>query len=81
MATLALATEDDSRDWLFPLGSVQDSSYPDFIGQVGALAMGSATLGRGIPLLPRRILGPVLRLVSTRQMGPGMVELRYEVGQ
>ena len=169
-----IATEDDSLGWLFPLGSVQDSSYPGFIGQVGALAMGSATydwirthsdevaaetgaawpytqltwvfthrdlpvaaganvrwargnvadvvedmraaangkniwvvgggdlagqfhdaglldelivqvgsatLGRGKPLLPRQILGPVLRLVSTRQMGPGMVELRYEVGK
>ena len=43
--------------------------------------VGSATLGRGKPLLPRQILGPVLRLVSTRQMGTGMVELRYEVGQ
>lgn len=38
-----LATEDDSLDWLFPLGDLNDSSYPDFISQVGALAMGSAT--------------------------------------
>ena len=34
-----LATEDDSLDWLFPLGSLTQSSYPDFIAQVGALAM------------------------------------------
>ena len=38
-----LATEDDSLDWLFPLGSLTESSYPGFIAQVGALAMGSAT--------------------------------------
>lgn len=38
-----LATEDDSIDWLFPLGSLTESSYPDFIAQVGALAMGSST--------------------------------------
>jgi len=38
-----LATEDDSLDWLFPLGDVNNSSYPDFIAGVGALAMGSAT--------------------------------------
>lgn len=167
-----IATEDDSLDWLFPLGDLSDSSYPEFIAEVGALAMGSATyewmlrnadtvaaetgspwpytqpawifssrvlpsieganirfvqgdvhqahakmrvaagskniwivgggdlagqfydaglldelivqvgsatLGRGKPLFPRRVLSPVLRLVSVRQMGAGMAELRYEV--
>jgi len=38
-----IATEDDSLDWLFALGDVNDTSYPSFIAQVGALAMGSAT--------------------------------------
>ena len=38
-----IATEDDSLEWLFPLGDVNDTSYPRFIEQVGALAMGSAT--------------------------------------
>lgn len=38
-----IATEDDSLDWLFPLGDLNDTSYPDFIAEVGALAMGSAT--------------------------------------
>ncbi|TVQ96389.1 MAG: dihydrofolate reductase [Spirochaetaceae bacterium] len=167
-----IATEDDSLDWLFPLGDLNDSSYPAFISEVGALAMGSATyewivrnagkvgdetgspwpytqpvwvftkrtlptidgatirfvrgdvrpvhaemraaagsgniwivgggdlagqfhdaglldeliiqigsatLGAGKPLFPRRVLHPVLRLVSVRQMGSGMAELRYAV--
>jgi dihydrofolate reductase len=167
-----LATEDDSLDWLFPLGDINDSSYPEFIADVGALAMGSATyewilhnaeqitaetgsswpyaqpawifssrrlpsidgadqrfvqgdvhkiheimrevsgpkniwivgggdlagqfydaglldeliiqigsatLGSGKPLFPRRVLSPILQLVSVRQMGSGMVELRYKV--
>jgi dihydrofolate reductase len=167
-----IATEDDSLDWLFSLGDLNDSSYPEFISGVGALAMGSATyewmlrsadkvaaqagsawpysqpawifstrqlpaiegadirfvsgdvreahaemraaagtrniwivgggdlagqfndcglldeliiqigsctLGAGKPLLPRRLLSPVLRLTSVRQMGSGMAELRYEV--
>jgi dihydrofolate reductase len=167
-----IATEDDSLDWLFPLGDLNSSSYPGFITGVGALAMGSATyewmirnsekvtaeagaawpytqpawvfssrklptikgadirfvngdvrrvhvemqaaaggkniwivgggdlagqfydagllnelivqigsatLGKGKPLFPRRALNPVLRLVSVSQMGAGMVELRYEV--
>lgn len=38
-----IATEDDSLDWLFPLGDVNDTSYPTFIAEVGALAMGAAT--------------------------------------
>jgi dihydrofolate reductase len=38
-----IATEDDSLEWLFALGSLEESSYPAFIAEVGALAMGSAT--------------------------------------
>lgn len=38
-----IATEDDSLDWLFPLGDPNHSSYPEFIANIGALAMGSAT--------------------------------------
>jgi len=167
-----IATEDDSLEWLFSIGDVNNSSYPEFISEVGALAMGSATyewmlrnadkvaeevgspwpyaqpvwvfssrklpdidgadirfvsgdvsqvhvemraeakgkniwivgggdlagqfydaglldeliiqigsatLGKGKPLFPRRVLGPILRLNSVRQMGAGMAELRYEV--
>jgi dihydrofolate reductase len=167
-----IATEDDSLDWLFSLGDVNASSYPEFIAQVGALAMGSATyewvmrnadrveaevgsawpyaqptwvftsrdlpripgadlrfvngpvadvfpairaaagdsniwvvgggelagqfhdaglldelivqvgsvtLGRGKPLLPRRIFAPRLRLTEVRQMDHRMVELRYDI--
>jgi dihydrofolate reductase len=169
-----IATEDDSLDWLFPLGDLNDSSYPEFIAEVGALAMGSATyewmlhhahtvaaeagspwpyaqpawifsgrrlpsieganlrfvrgdvrpahaemraaagskniwivgggdlagqfydaghlddqfvqvgsatLGGGKPLFPRRVLSPVLRLVSVRHVGSGMAELCYEVSK
>ena len=167
-----LATEDDSLDWLFPLGDPDDTGYTDFLAEVGALVMGastyrwllahadevkeqtgspwpytqptwvfthgtlpsiegadirfvqgdvrevhaamreaaetknvwvvgggdlagqfhdaglldelilsvgSATLGSGKPLLPRRILSPTLRLVRVRQIGEGLAELRYEV--
>ncbi len=38
-----IATEDDSLEWLFPLGDVNETSYPSFIAEVGALAMGSVT--------------------------------------
>ena len=169
-----IATEDDSLEWLFTLGELGESSYPDFIAEVGALAMGSSTyewmlrhadkvaaetgsawpytqpvwvfskrtlppvegadlrfvqgdvrevharmreaageknlwivgggdlagqfydaglldeiivqvgsvtLGKGKPLFPRRVLNPTLQLKSVRQIGGGMVELRYEVGE
>jgi len=168
-----IATEDDSLDWLFALADIGESSYPAFIAEVGALAMGaatyewmmrhaeavtaevgspwpytqpawvfttralpkvegadirfvsgdvrpvheamraaagakniwivgggdlagqfhdaelidemivqigSATLGKGKPLFPRRVMSPALRLIAVRQMGTGMVELRYAVG-
>ena len=167
-----IAGPGDSLDWLFQLGDVNETSYPTFIKDVGALAMGSATyewmlrhvigpeadhpqpwpyeqptwvfttrtlptvdgvdirfargdvrpvchemveaaggkniwvvgggdlvgqfhdqgllddlfiqigsvtLGAGKPLLPRAIITPPLRLVSTRQIGTGFVELHYEV--
>ena len=38
-----IADSHDSLEWLFPLGNVADTSYPAFIREVGALAMGSAT--------------------------------------
>lgn len=38
-----IATADHSLEWLFRLGDVNETSYPQFIADVGALAMGSAT--------------------------------------
>ena len=38
-----IADPNDSLEWLFPLGDIEDTSYPTFIEDVGALAMGSAT--------------------------------------
>ncbi|MEQ1806455.1 MAG: dihydrofolate reductase family protein [Burkholderiaceae bacterium] len=38
-----IATPDDSLEWLFPLGDINETGYPQFIADVGALAMGSTT--------------------------------------
>ena len=38
-----IATEDHSLEWLFQLGDINDTGYPEFIKGVGALAMGSST--------------------------------------
>ena len=38
-----IATDADGLEWLFPLGDINDTGYPDFFTRVGALAMGAAT--------------------------------------
>lgn len=38
-----IATEDHSLAWLFQLGDINNTSYPEFLKDVGALAMGSST--------------------------------------
>ena len=49
-----IAGPHDSLDWLFPLGDITDTSYPSFIRDVGALAMGSATY----EWMLRHLVGP-----------------------
>jgi dihydrofolate reductase len=49
-----IAGPEDSLDWLFPLGDVSETSYPTFIREVGALAMGSATY----EWMLRHVIGP-----------------------
>ena len=52
-----IATPDDSLEWLFPLGELEATSYPAFIREVGALAMGSATY----EWMLRHVVGPEAR--------------------
>lgn len=49
-----IATPDDSLEWLFPLGDIAQTSYPAFIQDIGALAMGSATY----EWMLRHVVGP-----------------------
>jgi dihydrofolate reductase len=81
-----IATPDDSLEWLFPLGDVNETSYPQFIVDAGLLdelivQVGSVTLGAGKPLFPRMIASPPLQLTSAQRIGPGFAELRYSVPQ
>lgn len=41
--------------------------------------VGSATLGKGKLLFPRRVLVPVLQLTSVHRIGKDMVALRYTI--
>ncbi len=52
-----IATPDDSLEWLFPLGDIESTSYPTFIREVGALAMGSATY----EWMLRHVVGPTAK--------------------
>ena len=49
-----IAGPGDSLEWLFPLGNIEETSYPTFIRDVGALAMGSATY----EWMLRHVIGP-----------------------
>jgi dihydrofolate reductase len=49
-----IADPNDSLEWLFPLGDIADTSYPTFIRDVGALAMGAHTY----EWMLRHIVGP-----------------------
>ena len=49
-----IADADHSLDWLFSLGDVNETSYPAFIAQIGALAMGSSTY----EWMLRHVIGP-----------------------
>ena len=43
------------------------------------VSIAPVTLGRGAPLLPRRITTPPLRLLEARAMGGAFVRARYEI--
>ncbi len=63
-----IATEDDSLDWLFPLGNPDDAGYPAFIADVGALAMGARLRVPGVRHLPK----PLDQLKCWRAPGPSL---------
>ena len=67
--------------WIVGGGDLAGQFYDARLLDELIIQVGSATLRKGKPLFPRRVLSPVLRLVSVHQMGTGMAELRYEVNK
>ena len=57
------------------VGQFHDAGLVDEI----VVQIGSATLGSGRPLLPRRITAPALQLTAARFDSPGFAELVYTV--
>jgi hypothetical protein len=73
------AAAGDKNIWIVGGGDLAGQFHDAGLLDEVIVQIGSATLGRGKPLLPRRLLSPVLQLQSVQQMGPGMAELRYTV--
>ena len=67
--------------WVVGGGDLAGQFYDAGLLDELIVQVGSATLGQGKPLFPRRVLSPNLRLISVHQMGSGMVELRYEINK
>lgn len=65
--------------WIVGDGDLAGQFYDAGLLDELIVQIGSATLGKGKPLFPRRVLSPTLHLVSVRQMGAGLAELRYQV--
>lgn len=69
----------DKNIWIVGGGDLAGQFYDAGLLDELIVQVGPVTLGKGKPLFPRRVLSPVLKLVSVHQMDTGMVELRYEV--
>lgn len=67
--------------WIVGGGDLAGQFYDEGLLNELIIQVGSATLGNGKPLFPRRVLSPTLRLISVRQVGNSMAELRYEVNK
>ena len=65
--------------WIVGGGELAGQFYDAHLLDELFVQVGSVTLGRGKPLLPRRITTPPLRLLSVRAVGTGFAELHYEV--
>jgi len=75
------AVEGDGKNiWLVGGGELVGQFYDAGLLDEIIVQVGSVTLGRGAPLLPRRIAQPRrLELTDVKRFGPGMAELRYQV--
>ena len=73
------AAAGDQNIWIVGGGELAGQFHDAGLLDELILQVGSATLGKGKPLFPRRVTSPTLELTSVHRMGTGMVELRYAV--
>jgi dihydrofolate reductase len=67
--------------WIAGGGDLAGQFYERGLLDELIVTIASVTLGAGKPLLPRAIVTPPLRLVSSRAYGTDFVQLRYEIQQ
>lgn len=67
--------------WIVGGGELAGQFYDAGLLDELVITVASVTLGAGMPLLPRRIVTPPLRLLSARQHGEGFATLKYAVGK
>lgn len=65
--------------WIMGGGGLVGQFYDQGLLDELMVQVTPVTLGAGLPLLPRTITDPPLRLRSVTELGKGFVELRYEV--
>lgn len=77
MTKVAEATGKDI--WIVGGGDLAGQFFDAGLLDEIVVSLASVTLGRGMPLLPRRIVTPPLRLLSATQHGEGFAVLKYAV--
>jgi len=65
--------------WIVGGGDLAGQFYDRGLLDELIIQVAPVTLGRGMPLFPREVASPPLRLVSATTYGGILVELRYEV--
>jgi dihydrofolate reductase len=65
--------------WIVGGGELAGQFYDHGLLDELIITVAAVTLGGGVPLLPRAITTPPLRLVSVTRYGEAFAELRYEV--
>jgi dihydrofolate reductase len=77
---MKLAAAPDRNLWIVGGGELVGQFHDAGLLDEVIVQVSSVTLGKGKPILPRRIVGnAALRLASVQRFGPGFAELRYEV--
>lgn len=69
----------DQNVWIVGGGELAGQFHDAGLLDQIIVTIASVTLGRGMPLLPRRIVTPPLMLTAVRQMGRGFAQLTYDV--
>jgi dihydrofolate reductase len=79
-AEMAKAAQTQGKDvWIVGGGELAGKFYDAGLLDELVITLASVTLGKGMPLLPRRIVSPPLKLLSAKQHGEGFATLKYAV--